>query len=173
MTKTIDELREEWHAFNFGQFDDESLDRLIDEAVEAAQLPLRKYLWLNHGHGIPFLYGDDGEMQCQGPHGHVNGIAPFWDFRTAPLDDLMKVQAGYLEDLNKIIKALNVEVRGLNAQLATADEACTNACLVRREKADLETKVTELEAINKEVKATIESRVRVIVDKLEQLIARR
>lgn len=39
----------------------------------------RRLLWLSHGHG-DLLYGDDGEMQCNGKH--------LADFKREPLDKL-------------------------------------------------------------------------------------
>jgi len=36
---------------------------LINKIEEENQI-LRKFLWLNHGCESHFLYGDDGEMQC-------------------------------------------------------------------------------------------------------------
>lgn len=45
----------------------ESLRRERDQLaaqVERMEKRIRLALWLNHGHGYPYLYGDDGEMQC-------------------------------------------------------------------------------------------------------------
>ena len=38
-------------------------------------------LWLNHGHSLVALYGDDGEMQCSRCH-------PFGDYKRDPLDKI-------------------------------------------------------------------------------------
>lgn len=49
-------------------------------AVDAEQ-ELRREWWLNHGHPIAALYGDDGEMQCA-------KCMPFCDYKRMPLSDL-------------------------------------------------------------------------------------
>jgi len=38
--------------------------------------------WLGHGHG-KFLYGDDGEMQCQ-------ACGPTWDYKRDPLESVVR-----------------------------------------------------------------------------------
>ncbi len=37
---------------------------VISESPAEDLLMLRKMIWLNHGCGTTYLYGDDGEMQC-------------------------------------------------------------------------------------------------------------
>lgn len=44
-------------------------------------LEARRLLWLNHGHP-KFLYGDDGEMQCQ-------ACGETWDYKRAPLENVV------------------------------------------------------------------------------------
>lgn len=41
----------------------EGATSIIDKLDEENKL-LREFLWLNHGCGSHYLYGDDGEMQC-------------------------------------------------------------------------------------------------------------
>lgn len=36
----------------------------IFDAIEEENQILRRFLWLNHGCDHRYLYGDDGEMQC-------------------------------------------------------------------------------------------------------------
>ncbi len=50
---------------------------------EQAEQQLREWLWVNHGHPVHALYGDDGERQC-------SPCAPTWDYRRMPLDELVK-----------------------------------------------------------------------------------
>jgi hypothetical protein len=42
---------------------------------------LRREWWLNHGHDLPALYSDDGEMQC---------IACSADYKRDPLEELQR-----------------------------------------------------------------------------------
>jgi len=42
---------------------------------------VREFIWLNHGHGILPLYGDDGELQCS---------KCMIDFKRMPLDELLE-----------------------------------------------------------------------------------
>lgn len=44
------------------------------------ELRIRRFLWLNHGHGN-VVYGDDGEMQCP--------VCDPYDFRRAPLEQVV------------------------------------------------------------------------------------
>lgn len=48
---------------------------------------LREWLWVNHGHPVTTLYGDDGEMQC----GMCPAIAR--DYKRAPLEFLLRAYA--------------------------------------------------------------------------------
>lgn len=57
-----------------------AVDALV-RRVETAERDLRREWWLNHGHDFARLYGDDGEMQC-------DGCA---DFKRQPLDELRDV----------------------------------------------------------------------------------
>ena len=50
--------------------------------IEDENIILRRMLWLRHGCPQPFLYGDDGEMQC-----HQCGI----DFKRTPAKEIENV----------------------------------------------------------------------------------
>lgn len=63
------------------QQDDQAAAPAAGEAAPFdAEMFLRREWWLGHGHSVPSLYGDDGEMQC-----HECRV---WDYRRAPLADL-------------------------------------------------------------------------------------
>lgn len=56
--------------------------RALREQVKGLEQRYRLRMWLNHGHGHPFLYGDDGEMQCHAPECRTI------DFRRDSLDKI-------------------------------------------------------------------------------------
>ena len=56
----------------------ETRERPAEPTVE---MKYRRELWLNHGHDVAALYGDDGEMQCA----MCNGV---WDYQRAPLAEV-------------------------------------------------------------------------------------
>ncbi|MFN7999273.1 MAG: hypothetical protein U0Q18_36990 [Bryobacteraceae bacterium] len=60
----------------------EKLQAFSDE--KEREMATRKLLWLSHGHPLAALYGDDGEMQC------ARCTGGHWDYRRAPLDELLK-----------------------------------------------------------------------------------
>jgi hypothetical protein len=66
--------------------------------TEQEEQGVRKYLWLNHGCPIQFLYGDDGEMQCSVLR-HKS-----LDFKNDSITLLLKTiyEANYLQYLNSI-----------------------------------------------------------------------
>jgi hypothetical protein len=54
----------------------------LGAALRETEDDLRREWWLNHGHDLPSLYGDDGEMQCS---------VCFADFKRQPLVELREV----------------------------------------------------------------------------------
>lgn len=54
---------------------------MTDSLFNAEQIEqmLRREWWANHGHALPDLYGDDGELQC---------VACPMDFKREPLENL-------------------------------------------------------------------------------------
>ena len=83
----------------------QSGDASLDSETEKM---LREYLWFNHGH--QGIYGDDGEMQC-------GQCAPVWDYRRAPLANVVRQALKAREAVN-----LAVLVKAQEAQSGDASE---------------------------------------------------
>ena len=57
-------LRSAWAEIDRIKGDRREYAEKVCELREEENFKLREFLWLNHGHSIVELYGDDGEMQC-------------------------------------------------------------------------------------------------------------
>lgn len=105
-----DQLDPDWFKLS-------GVDKVVQEITADEEIDLRIYLWKNHGHsGGGYLYGDDGELQCK--------KCLFWDYKRAPLLDLVK-------------QVISLECR--QAKEITADELYNIICELGtwREVADL------------------------------------
>ncbi len=59
--------------------------RAETQARQEAETEIRQKLWLNHGCGLPALYGDDGELQCGNGHPFHRAL----DFKREQIPDLL------------------------------------------------------------------------------------
>lgn len=71
----------------------------LDELIKENRI-LRELLWLNHGHSVAQLYGDDDEMQCQQCFLEFG----FVDWKRTPAKEIRKqiMDAKLAEMLNKV-----------------------------------------------------------------------